>query len=670
LERYWEEMALPQAAHALRACGMLPNQTTDKTGMNRLFPRIERPSPLQALAERLPVAEGPQLLVVEDLTGAGKTEAALVLAQRLIARGVAEGLYMGLPTMATANAMFTRVHDAYRRLYADDASPSLVLAHGKARLSDLFRQLISGWRVETHGHEEDSGTTSRLWIADNRKKALLASVGVGTIDQALLAALPVRHQSLRLFGLCRNVLIVDEVHACDAYMHKLLRGLLQFHASLGGSAILLSATLPKSMRRELVESFCHGMGYEAPELQREDYPLLTLVSADGAMELPFEPRVGSPRTVNVRFSADVTEIVARLKATAESGHCACWVRNSVSDAIEGERLVREAGVSGVELFHARFAMGDRLDLEERIKRRYGEESGPAERAGHVLVATQVVEQSLDLDFDLVVTDLAPVDRIVQRAGRLCRHARDATGRRVAGPDGRGTPVLWIYGPPLVEQPANDWFSGFFPAGAAVYRNHGQIWLTARLLAERGDIRLPEAARALIEGVYATGSCARVPPGLVAAQSAHDGREKAKTSIAAQDVLKLELGYDAQQVGWFDEKRIVTRLGEESVTLRLARWNGGELMPWYDAEENAWALSDVAVRCAAVGSVCLAPDEEKVVKEARMRMPDAGRWCLVVPLRPLPNGEWVAPVADARGRPFELRYRSDVGLSFVQPDQAG
>jgi len=667
LDEYWEVCALPRAENAVTACGVVPAAPSGRHGMSLLFPKISRPSPLQQLAERLPLGDGPQLIVIEDLTGAGKTEAALVLAQRLINSGATQGLYMGLPTMATANAMFKRIHEVHRRLFAEDETPSFVLAHSHRDLSRLFRKLRTSVTSahDANEDEEDGALTGQAWLSDNRKKALLASVGVGTVDQALMAVLPAKHQSLRLLGLSRNVLIVDEVHACDTYMHRLLRGVLQFQAALGGSAILLSATLPRRMRRELVESFCDGLKESAPLLEKNGYPLLTHVRGAGEPEVEFEPRLDSPRAVQVRFVSQVEQVVATIKAAAVSGRCACWIRNTVQDAIEAVELLRAADLSLIDLFHARFAMGDRLETEERVLARFGETSRQQERAGRVVVATQVVEQSLDVDFDVMVTDLAPIDLIVQRSGRMCRHARDLAGNRVQGPDKRGTPRLCVLAPDFAPSPTRDWFKDFLPGAAAVYPNHGQLWLTAKLLAERGEIRTPDDARLLIEGVYGNDAQEAIPDALAGVQADCEGERMAQATIAEQNKLKLNDGYEKSWQNWLDDHITPTRLGEDSVTLRLARWDGSVLIPWFKAKENAWSLSDVVVRWVLVRSVCLARQEHEAVEASKATMPDQGRWSIIVPLRQDPEGRWSARILNARDKEVILRYNKNAGLVFEQ-----
>merc|ERR1712023_293119 len=207
------------------------------------------------MAQDLPWRPGPQLFVLEDVTGAGKTEAAMTLVHRLLEHGQARGVYFGLPTMATSNAMYGRVADIYRRWFDEQQVPNLVLAHGARHLNTDFAHSVVSEQARDHAYGDGEQTASAAcnqWFADSRKKALLADVGVGTV-----------HQALRLIGLANKVLVVDEVHACDDYMAGLLEAILQAHAQQGGSAILLTATLPHSMKRNLVAAYQKGRGLAA-----------------------------------------------------------------------------------------------------------------------------------------------------------------------------------------------------------------------------------------------------------------------------------------------------------------------------------------------------------------------------------------------------------------------
>ena len=243
-EAYWR-LAQERAANAIEQADVLPASTSCHLDYRDLIGAGAAPSPMQDWARTVELPDRPALFLIEDETGSGKTEAALMLAHRLMTRERADGLYIALPTMATANAMFDRLAAAHRHLFALDANPSVALAHGARDLHPGFRSAkLRGGRDETpysdaDGQGDESGTTASAacaaWVADDRRRAFLADVGVGTVDQALLSVLPSRHQSLRLLGLMRRVLILDEVHAYDAYMQREMERLLEFQAALGGS---------------------------------------------------------------------------------------------------------------------------------------------------------------------------------------------------------------------------------------------------------------------------------------------------------------------------------------------------------------------------------------------------------------------------------------------------
>ena len=244
LMRYWRDVAGPVAKRAVRQAGLIPAQSAPFRGVKSLFPHVDKPTPLQLFCEEVALPDGPILFVIEDMTGAGKTEAAVTLAHRLLANGRARGVHVALPTMATANAMFGRLSASYRRLFASGTDPSVVLVHGRRDLCEGFRSLPRELAYDDHCDEKSDDpseiTASAYcadWIARSNKQAFLAQMGAGTIDQALLAILPARHQALRLWGLADKVLVIDEAHAYDAYMYKELETLLCFHAApRGGQA--------------------------------------------------------------------------------------------------------------------------------------------------------------------------------------------------------------------------------------------------------------------------------------------------------------------------------------------------------------------------------------------------------------------------------------------------
>ena len=605
LDEYWQHHALLLAGHVIANADLPHSTVTPFAGTTYLFPFVRSLTPLQEWAEKRQLEKSNQLFILEDVTGAGKTEAALVLAHRLMANGLAEGIYVALPTMATANAMYTRLGKAYRQLFGTDARPSLVLAHGARHLSEEFRSSVGlpESAPTTPSYSEDEEPVEAYcsaWLADSRKKALLAEVGVGTLDQALLAVLPARHQSLRLLGLAQKVLIVDEVHSYDPYMNQLLQTLIEAHARQGGSVILLSATLPGQMRERYVRSFCEGADVTMPTLEETPpYPLATHVPAIGQPETPLTTRSDVERTVTVAMIEDVDYVLNVVKETVEKEQCVCWVRNTVNDARTAYCLLANQGwldKDRLTLFHSRFTMIDRQRIETATLNLFGKDSTAEKRRGRVLIATQVVEQSLDLDFDVMISDLAPIDLLIQRAGRLRRHVRDAAGNPlpVGGTtDQRGEPCLYIFGPTPTTTPTKEWLKASLPGTQAVYQHVGQLWLTQRLCSH-GKISMPGDARFLIEGVYSEKSQEKIPEALLGLCWNAEGEAGSKRGMACLNALKLEKGYTRASAedsgGWDKETRIPTRLGDESITVALVRLDGGSLKPYAEASEFAWELS--------------------------------------------------------------------------------
>ena len=608
---YWRKHALPSAEKAIQCMPAKP-KASRFLGMSNLFPFIKQPTPLQEYAIKEPLNHTPQLFILEDVTGAGKTEAALILTHRLLSAGLVEGLYLALPTMATANAMYQRVGEVYRRFYEGRDFPSLVLAHGARELSGAFHKsvMLSETQAveldyrEAHGEKELAATAyCNAWLADSRKKALLADVGVGTLDQVLLAVLPARHQSLRLLGLGRKILLVDEVHAYDSYMQKLLNALLEMHARQGGSAILLSATLPQAMREKLITAFHRGLSQDFPEISSSAYPLATHSPVVGECEKHIDTRENVKRTVKIEHLISEDAVIARIQKAVSQGQCVCWIRNTVKAARSTYRVLADSGWLDREhlhLFHSRFAMVDRQRIESDTVERFGEKSNHECRDGQVLISTQVVEQSLDLDFDVLITDLAPIDLLIQRAGRLRRHIRDKHGNRLRGlnaKDERGTPMLYLFAPEFDENPGANWLKSHQKGTQAVYSHVGQLWLTAKLLLMdwKGAFTMPDDARGLIEGVYSEAAGDGIPDALRKESFKAIGEEQSKKSMADLNVLKLSKGYTRSSGDWDEEIRIPTRLTEEeSVPVALAGLKAGRLIPYAKAEHYPWAMSVVKI----------------------------------------------------------------------------
>jgi CRISPR-associated endonuclease/helicase Cas3 len=610
LDAYWHNCALPKAEEALEAIGWKSHRSKSFSSIGAIFPKITEPTPLQATAATLPLLDGPQLFFLEDVTGAGKTEAAIVLASRLMASGAADGLYIGLPTMATANAMYERMQDAYLRLYEAGEYPSLILSHGARHLSEKFTETVlahdQGSDMHYGEEEETASAICAEWYADNRKKALLADIGVGTLDQALIGVLANRHQAMRLLGLERKVLIVDEVHAYDPYMKYLLGTLLRAHASTGGSAILLSATIPKQRRKELAGYFLDGLSLCEEDcdhlalLSKNGFPMLTQIAAFDVRAYPIDTRKDLRRTTAVSFFYVYEDVLDFIEKKSAKGECVCWIRNTVKGARQVYADLRRRGKipdERLSLFHSRFAMIDRARIEGATIENFGPKSSAKDRNGRVLIATQVVEQSLDLDFDELVTDLAPIDLIIQRGGRLHRHVRNLCRVKIpdlGAADERQAPVLHIFAPPFDAEAKESWLLDDFSGTASVYHDAGKLWRTEKYLLDHKQWTMPDDAEAMIESVYSEiDEEYQIPDGLCKRSDKAMSEDFAKESMGHLNALNLDVGYcqAASTIGeWDEEHAALSRLSEENTEVILVVAEGEALKPYAESERYEWDWS--------------------------------------------------------------------------------
>ncbi len=666
LEDYWD-WALAQAEKALLGKGLLPQTSESRPNYACFAPRAAaRPRPMQKLAEEAPLTDGAQLFIIEDTTGAGKTEAAIMLAARMMAAGKGEGLYFALPTMATANAMYERLAETYKALFAPVATPSLVLAHGQSNLSEAFRAIIN--RAAMDNGSDDEATASAFcaeWIADDRRKAFYADVGAGTIDQAFLSVLPKRHLTLRQYGLAGRILIVDEAHCFDAYMGEELSALLELHAQNGGSAIVLSATLSLEQRRAMTEAFAEGLGLRDPDdlsdqLCSEAYPLLTSVAIGDAQEC--EPGFDSAlrRNVTVERLPDRTTAETRALSAAKEGVAVLVICNAVDEAIAVyESLAGQVDhPDHIHLFHARFAQDDRQAIEKDVLCRFGRDAKATDRAGHILVATQVVEQSLDLDFDLIISDLAPVDLIIQRAGRMWRHLdkRPPESRPVEGPR------MLVVSPDPDQVEDKDWLEPVLDKAAFVYQCAGVMWRSAKVLFDAGRIDTPASFRPLIECVYANED---VPPALEEKQWEDVGTESGERSLGQFNVVNLQDGYSSLPSNLSGTEDIGTRLGEPTVTLRLAHIEEERLVPWCVAPDDdpnrAWALSEIRVRENFLQGASPPPEDQRLQEQAKSDWPEWERKILIAVV----EGDGRVRLEGEKDDGYFM-YCAQLGFRFVVP----
>jgi len=571
----WFQNRRMQANQALDSLGWEPRTplSTEAKSFKEVFGFAPRPLQ-QAVADALADLKKPAILLVEAPMGEGKTEAAFFAHLELQRRFGHRGLYIALPTKATGNAMFKRTLK-FLQSQGTNRRLDLQLLHGGALLNDTFQGTkVSGIHDPEMGGEVRAGE----WFT-NKKRALLSEYGVGTVDQALLPILPVRHHFVRLWGLANRVVVLDEIHAYDAYTGTLLIHLLRWLLALGSSVVLLSATLSPSIRRKLAGV----VGSDLPEPE-EPYPRLSIFCpGEEVHQKHFEADSARRQTVLLQaISPDLSGMRTALEEHLTRGGMGLALLNTVQRAQDlyllfpdGEPLEREDQRVGkrlsdgteVFLFHARFPADRRQKREDQALETFGE---GANRTGRkILIATQVAEQSLDLDFDLIATDLAPIDLVLQRAGRLWRHAR--TSRPVS------EPILLVAGlagdePPSFGKPL--WWD-------KVYREDVLLRTWCLLQAKR-DLRLPDEIDTLVQNVYEEQIAVpefleeRMNKAVRAEGEAIAQRQQANMAIMGlpddaswNDPAKYVL-YDEDEPGVHRTLMAQTRLGEDSV-IAIPMW---------------------------------------------------------------------------------------------------
>jgi CRISPR-associated endonuclease/helicase Cas3 len=635
-------LARRRARIAVSQCSLHEKLPSTKTGFDWLFGldraagepgfRAYSPSPLQTFADSvaLPVSPESLLFILEDETGSGKTEAALTLASRLVSAGFGRGVFFSLPTQTTANAVFDRVAPVVGRFFEKGESPSVTLAHGQAKLA-MARMRAKRTEAATITAELDS------WAQDSAKTALLSDFGVGTIDQVAMAGLPVRHVVLRHLGLAEKVLIVDEAHACEPYLLDILANTLEQHAKLGGSAIILSATLPRASKQALLNAFAAGKSASpGPALSAEAYPLATIYSSAGPLEHPVAQKSAS-RDLTFGSIAE-SDAFSRIEELLEANRCVCWMRNTVALAQDAYRYFNERFPGAVKLVHARFTLSDRGDNDEALLRGFGKTSTEGMRAGKLVIATQVAEQSLDVDFDEMFSDLAPIDSLLQRNGRRRRHVRDGRGNP-ARVEGRAPGAFYVVMPTSLEDPR--FLSELAGGTAYVYPIPAVLWRTARIVRDWSTIEIPRQVREAVEFAYADES--PTPTFLEEAQNRSDGKILAAHQYARVAQLRLPHGYTTE-AGIELSERSVTRLGEPSVRVVLCN-QAGEPIIGEGAEGRA--LSQIALRA-------------KLFSEP---VHDDGH--IYLKMRDVDGHSQRCEVRDSYGRLFEARYNRNVGFSMTR-----
>lgn len=588
---------------------------------------LAEPNLLQgSLLETLPsVLNGPGILVATMLMGDGKTELALAAQYLLSQASGTDGFFLGLPTMATSDHMYPRT-----RAYAERSTlgPAAVsLAHSMAGLNPAYAAGSTGSDLLSPGVEAGlSGRTAAPEWLFGSKRPLLARISTGTIDQALAAVLPVRHNALRLLALSGRTLIVDEAHAYDPYMQVLLERLLTWLGAFGTPVVLLSATLPESTVDRLVRAYLRGAGWKPSgprerrrqlptEPYRVRYPGWIYVDAATAaitaepcaaareqhseqrrVELGLEMRevVNAPYTAGMDPQAGerLAEIDGLLGPLIDQGGTAAIVCTTVDEAQDTYQHLRqgvfkERPAEELVLLHARFPAEQRDEATSEIVARLGRTGPRPQRL--VVVATAIVEQSLDLDVDVLISDLAPISLLLQRAGRCWRHERYWTSPGVRRP--RERPEWCRSGPRLITLvPVDDKKQLGVPWAWGLIYHPYLLVETARLLDEyHGTIvTLPGQVQELVERVYGAGSRFAAEVVEVAARDACDGRSASRSAwdgeqLAQRQIADCVVVNAPQDVGDlsmlsardFPDSEVGTRLGADSARVLPVYLHAGD-----------------------------------------------------------------------------------------------
>lgn len=574
----WEKWKCP-------SCWLMPDE--DMLERHDLYKErfcIKEPHPMQrAVTGKIMDVAAPGMVILEAPMGEGKTEAALVMAEILAAKAGRGGVFFALPTQATSNGIFPRMLNWIKALETEGRR-SIVLAHGKA----MFNEDYLGLMPENNPAEDygaNYGVSVNEWFC-GRKKGLLADFVVGTIDQLLMAGLKQRHLALRHLGLANKVVIIDECHAYDAYMNSYLQKALNWLGKMQVPVIVLSATLPGHTRQKLMEAYLSTdfapvtealpwMGIESRETPppawavSTAYPALTYSNGDKVEQLHLP---SSNRKLKVTTQLlNTGEVGDKLEELLVNGGCAGIMVNTVNRAQNiYMELAARFGDTTIRLLHSRFIPADRAGKEAELRGLLG--PGDAFRPHKlIVVGTQVMEQSLDIDFDVLFTDICPMDLLIQRIGRLHRHDRTR-------PDGLANACCFVTG---VE---ND---GFESGSEAVYGRY-MLMNTRALLPPK--LNLPDDICGLVQKAYNKEGLAIDADEYAAAKKTHDEKNTSKErkagnfQIAAPDMSViaglLDAGVNTDANG--QRARAAVRDTQDAVeVLVLYRKNNGRLylLPW-------------------------------------------------------------------------------------------
>ena len=464
---------------------------------------IENPHPTQSAMSDINL--GP-LLILESETGSGKTEAAVWRFIHLFRAGLVDSLYFALPTRVAASQVYQRVQSVIVNLWPENPPLTIRALPGYVNADGADVKCLPGFAVLWSDIAADEKAPHR-WAAESAKRFLAAPVAVGTIDQALLAALQVRHSHMRHAMLARSLLVADEVHASDPYMTVLLRQLLKAHLNCGGQALLLSATLGSSARNRYLALAPKRQLNQSKSMTFEEACAVPYPAISDHNKACAVAAMGISKKVEwiAHDIIDSPEQIAQMAICAsQQGAKVLVIRNTVPAAITTFEAIEKHipdpsmlfAVNGIPtLHHSRFSRQDRPIMDKAIEAQLGKQRPPG---ALIVVGTQTLEQSLDIDADLLISDLCPMDVLLQRIGRLHRHSRPPSERPAAFQAAQAwvlTPSGYNLNPLLVKSQHG---LGMFHNGGGIYTDLRVLEATRALLAERRIVSIPTDNRYLVE----------------------------------------------------------------------------------------------------------------------------------------------------------------------------
>lgn len=479
------------------------------------------------------------IMIVEAGMGMGKTEVALSSVEQLSQKSKCNGMFYCLPTQATTNAMFYRVYNWLTKVSARNGDEmDIQLVHGKASLNDKFADLPHNADI---GESRDEGVMVNQWFTGN-KTAILDSFVVGTIDQLLLLALRKKHLALRHLGFSGKVVVIDEAHGFDSYMQTYLCRALQWLGKYHIPVVILSATLPAQKRAEFINSYLDKHTKESKIYNDLAYPLVSYSDGDEVKVIDdFVPVKQSTEVAVKPFMGDENDLLNKTKKLLSDGGICGIVVNTVKRAqLLGRKFIEAFGEENVEVLHASFLDTDRSKKEKKLLSEIGKGKNGTRPKLKIVIGTQVLEQSLDIDFDVMFTDLAPIDLILQRVGRLHRHA-DNNGKR---PNKLKVPQLYVLS-------MNSDYE--YESGASFVYGDFLLMRTQYFLPSK--INLPNSISNLVQKVYDFSIPIQVDAEInekyVSAQEDYEVKINSKKVAASTYTLKNYSDMQDSLIGWLN-----------------------------------------------------------------------------------------------------------------------